>query len=94
MINNYDNDNIMYFANDDEFAEFCINPCPVVSQVLVAGKPVYFENYQFTKQYLDAVANGIRFCIKDLRSHVNKDGLLGYRTCTKPIDNIEIYYGD
>ena len=88
-------DNIMYFTNDDDFATFCINPQVKITTVKDKdNNDVVYYDYDFTPMYLDAVAKGTRFCIRDLHSHVNKDGFLGYGLTTKPIDNIERYYGD
>lgn len=95
LANYTDSDNILYFANDDDFAKFCINPEIQVYKVINPdGVEFLRADYDFTQQYKDAVANGTRFCIQDLASHVNKDGLLGYRSTTKAIDNIERYYGE
>lgn len=88
-------DNIMYFRDDDDFASFCINPNSRVECVANPDGIVrYYNVYDFTKMYLDAIAQGIKFCIQDVNSHVNKDGFLGYRDDTKKIDNIERYYGE
>ena len=87
--------NIMYFIDDDDFAQFCINPNEIINTVVDGNGVVkYFVDYDFTPMYLNAVKNGIKFCIQDVNSHVNKDGYLGYRTCSKKIDNIERYYGE
>lgn len=89
------NKNILYFDNDDEFSSFCINPTLTTYVVQDEdGIDHTYVDYDFTDQYKNAVANGQRFCIKDLASHVNKDGLLGYRNTTKVIDNVERYYGE
>ena len=87
--------NIMYFANDDSFYDFCINPVMRVCKVISTnGDEILYPDYDFTQAYLDAVAAGVRFCIKDELSRVNKNGLLPVGTSTKRIDNIERYYGE
>lgn len=89
------NDNIMYFDNDDDFAVFCINPKLRVYTVKNSlGNDIMLATYDFSNQYNNAIANGIKFCIKDEKSRVNKNGLLGYRDCTKQVSNIEPYYGE
>jgi len=95
-INDYNpDDNIMYFTNDDDFAVWCINPeIKICNKVNALGQPIVACDYEFSKQYLDAVNSGKRFCIQDVHSHVNKDGYLGYRNITKKIDNVERYYGE
>lgn len=95
-INDYNpDDNIMYFVNDDDFAVWCMDPeIKVYNELDTLGNPITVCDYEFSKQYLDAVAAGKRFCIQDLTSHVNKDGYLGYRSTTKKIDNVERYYGE
>jgi len=87
-------DNIMYFANDSDFAEFCLNPNPVLHEITTPAGVVLCNDYSFTDAYLNSLAQGIKFCIQDEKSHVNKDGILGYRDCNKRIDNIERYYGE
>ena len=84
-------DNIMYFANDDDFATFCLDPTLKIRNL---DDSCIIYDYDFSKAYLDAVANGVRFCIKDENSHVNKDGYLGYRGGCKKIDNVERYYSE
>ena len=90
-----DTDNIMYFDNDDCFADFCLNPNYVIVTVKCNdGVDRMFADYTFTDAYLNAVKCGKRFCVRDLHSHVNKDGYLAYKSATKKIDNVEKYYGD
>lgn len=89
-----DNDNIMYFDNDDDFAVFCMNPnIQIYTTKNSFGQDIILATYDFSNQYKNAVTNGIKFCIQDEKSRVNKDGLLGFRNCTKQVSNIEPYYG-
>lgn len=86
---------VMYFKNDDDFADFCINPhIKVYDKTNSLGEPIKVTDYEFTDAYKKAVDNGVYFCIKDLKSHVNKSGLLGYRGTTKAISNVKPYYED
>jgi len=95
MLNFNSDENIMYFVNDDDFAKFCINPdIQVFTKIDANGNEIMLADYDFTPAYRDALAMGTRFCIKDLSSHVNKDGILGYRNTSKQIENIERYYGE
>lgn len=90
-----DTDNIMYFDNDECFADFCIKPAYIiVTSKCCDGQDRMFADYDFTDEYKNAVSCGKRFCIRDLHSHVNKDGYLAYKSATKKIDNVEKYYGD
>lgn len=90
-----ENDNILYFVNDDDFAVFCIDPQEIITSFVDQNGVVnYGTKYEFSKMYNDALASGKRFCIQDINSHVNKDGYLGFRNATFKIDNIERYYGE
>lgn len=91
----YDN-NILYFDNDTDFEAFALNPMKVCSKFDKNGNEVFFIDCSFSKMYNDAIECGKRFCIKDIKSHVNKDGLLGTRWATYsiPSENIEKYYGE
>ena len=90
-----DTDNIMYFDNDEAFADFCIKPALVIFTSKCSDDiDRMFADYEFTDAYKNAVNCGKRFCVRDLCSHVNKDGYLSYKAATKKIDNVEKYYGD
>ena len=85
--------NIIYFDNDEEFGSFCIKPTPVITTIVCDGDECKFIGSDFSDAYKNALANDTRFCIRDINSHVNKDGYLEYMNCTKKIDNVEQYYG-
>lgn len=87
--------NIMYFTNDDSFYDFCIDPVMrVCRDYSTEGEEILYPDYDFSQAYRDALEAGVRFCIMDEFSRVNKNGLLPVGTCTKKIDNIERYYGE
>lgn len=87
--------NIMYFDNDDSFSDFCINPVMKVCKVIsTTGEEILYPDYEFSQAYNDAVDAGVRFCIKDELSRVNKNGLLPVGTSTKRIVNVKRYYGE
>lgn len=91
----YEEENVLYFNNDDDFSLFCMNPeLKTYSRVDNFGNTVYQTYYDFSDDYLNAVNSGMYFCVKDENSHVNKDGILGYKNTSKCIDNVKRYYGD
>ena len=56
--------------------------------------PNNFTDFDFTHEYLDAIAKGLRFIIKDEDSQICKHKAVSYRTITKNIDNLDNYYAD
>lgn len=81
--------NIRYFDNDEEFYTYCVEPKLVTVD---SGEGYYYSTFNFTQQYLDDVANGKKFIIKDENSQIFKRGCVSYRTITKPVQNLEQYF--
>lgn len=82
--------NKMYFKNDDEFYNFCVIPSLVVkdSNVEIDGRTLCYTDFEFTKEYLDAVNKKTMFFINDPNSSIVKNQCVSYRTITKPVANI------
>jgi hypothetical protein len=80
----------LFFDTDDDFYRFCLIPELIVkkSEKEFNGRPIYYTDFEFTKQYLDAVNNNIKFYIKDPESRIVKNKCVSYRTHTKPVENI------
>lgn len=80
----------MVFKNDDDFYRFCVVPVLVVrtSTDNTTGEPFQYTDFDFTQEYNDAVARGVKFVIKDDNSEIYKRGCVSYRTITKPVSNI------
>ena len=87
------NDNVMRFKNDEEFFNFCVNPTLVINE---CGAPciegTYYQTFNFTKDYNDAVNNGKQFMICDENSQIYKRGAVSYKTITKKVNNLVPYY--
>lgn len=81
--------NTIYFDSDDEFLDFALDPRPVIKE----GKHCKYTDFNFTKTYQNEVDNGIRFCIKDERSQIEKHQAISYRTITKKVENLDPWYG-
>ena len=80
--------NIIYFENDDEFYEFCVNP----SLKVVEGKNGHYTDFDFNYAYEKALKEGKRFVIKDEDSQIYKRGFVSYRTVTKKVENLDPYF--
>lgn len=83
---------VMYFDNDDDFAAFVFEP----NRKLVVKKNSLGHKYSvaepvLTSSYKNAEASGTKFCVKDPKSHVNKDGMLGWEDVTLKINNVKRY---
>jgi hypothetical protein len=63
---------IMYFDTDEDFQNFCVLPYTTLEKSPITGEP--YEQWHFTKEYLDAVAAGTRFKIKNEDSIIYKRG--------------------
>ena len=94
MITN-DNENIIYFDNDDEFYEFCVVPKLVpVQYVNGDGQIAYYTDFNLSDAYHDAVKAGKKFMIKNEDSSIFKHKCVSYRTLSKPIENLCQYFAD
>lgn len=89
-------DSIMFFDTDDDFYQFCIDPSPKFNtDDIDAGlATVLSYTYDFTKSYYDAIADGIKFVIKDPKSVISKHGSVHHRLINKPVQNLEPYHGE
>ena len=88
------NPNKIFFDNDDEFYEFCVNQRlnVVEEKNPETGETEYYTDFKFNQCYIDALAENKTFVIKDKNSQILKRGYVSYRTITKPVENLEQYY--
>lgn len=84
----------IYFSSDDDFYKFCVDPVIVpVEYTNDLGEISHYMDFNFTKAYQDAVSKGKIFIIKDPDSKIFKHQAVSYRTITKPVDNLQQYFG-
>lgn len=89
--------NIIYFDNDDEFYDFCVDPKLIPIQTKhydINGNPVYYCDWNYRDLYNQALANNSTFIIKDENSQIFKHGEISYRTITKPVQNLKQYFNE
>lgn len=83
---------VMYFENDDEFASFVFKPTrKLVVKTNNLGQEYAVVEPVLTSSYKAAEAAGTQFCVMDPKSHVNKDGMLGWEDVTLKINNVKRY---
>mgnify|MGYP001739224967 CR=1 FL=1 len=83
---------VMYFDNDDEFASFVFKPTrKLVVKTNNLGQEYSVAEPVLTSSYKAAEAAGTQFCVMDPKSHVNKDGMLGWEDVTLKINNVKRY---
>lgn len=83
---------VMYFENDDEFASFVFKPTrKLVVKTNNLGQEYSVAEPVLTSSYKAAEAAGTQFCVMDPKSHVNKDGMLGWEDVTLKINNVKRY---
>lgn len=88
-------DNIIYFDSDNEFYDYCVVPELVPVQYIDSeGNERYYNSFNFSSQYNNAVNNGMRFIIKDEDSKIYQHGCVSYRTISKDIQNLDPWYDD
>ena len=93
LIQNKEDDNIMHFKNDDDFYEFCVNPSIIINECNCSSpEKIYYQSFDFTKEYQDAVNAGKQFMIHDEDSKIYKRGAVSYKTMTKNVQNLVPYY--
>ncbi len=91
---NNENTNIMYFNNDDDFYKFCVVPNVIISQEVDDNGQTYnVFTFNFTDTYNSCVKDGKKFIIKDQNSRIFKNKKVSYKTITKPVENLEPYFG-
>ena len=84
----------MYFDCDDDFYRFCVVPVIVSKErILKDGTIRRSMDFNLSNEYHNAVKNDIIFIIKDPNSQICKHQAVSYRTITKPIENLEEYFG-
>lgn len=82
----------MYFDNDADFYKFAVVPQIVPNQrTCKDGSKIMSMDFNFSKEYQDAVDNNIMFIIQDDRSNIRKNGVVSYRSITKPVCNLGEY---
>lgn len=76
--------NIIYFDNDEEFYDLCVNPDPVIK----TGKSVIkCFDMDFTDWYKSHVDEATKIVILDSHSEIlHHGGVVTYRTCNKKIN--------
>ena len=83
---------VMYFDNDDEFAAFVFEPNrKLVVKTNDIGEEYAVAEPVLTSSYKAAEAAGTQFCVMDPKSHVKKDGMLGWEDVTLKINNVKRY---
>lgn len=89
------NPQIMYFDNDDDFYNFCVNPKLFARELSVTnnGEKLYSYDFDYTDAYKKALSDNKLFVIKDEDSQIYKHKAVSYRTITKPVKNLEQYLG-
>lgn len=90
------NPQIMYFDNDDDFYNFCVNPKLFARELSVTnnGEKLYSYDFDYTDAYKNALSDNKLFVIKDEDSQIYKHKAVSYRTITKPVKNLEQYLGE
>ena len=84
----------MYFDTDDDFYKFCVVPVIVSKErTLPDGSIRKCMDFNMSYEYDNAVNNGKIFIIKYPNSQIYKRGAVSYRTITKPVSNLEEYFG-
>ena len=84
----------MYFDCDDDFYRFCVVPVIVPKERILRYCTIRRSmDFNLSNEYQNAVDNGIQFIIKDPNSQICKHQAVSYRTITKPIENLEEYFG-
>lgn len=83
--------NILFFENDDEFADFCIAPYAIVKRS--ERGYLYYEG-EFSEMYFKAIEEGKKFVIKDEDSKVYKRSSVSGRVFAKSELDGEVYISD
>lgn len=81
--------NTIYFDSDDDFFAYCVDPRPVIRE----GKHGMYIDFNFTKKYQKDLDEGIRFCIKDENSLIEKHQMVTFMTESKEVKNLDPWYG-
>lgn len=87
------NDNVIYFKNDDEFYNFCVDPSIVfVNTKDENDMPVSYTTFNFTNDYTNALNNNTMFMICDEDSVITKHGAVSLGFHTHDVSNLVPYY--
>lgn len=81
--------NIITFDTDDEFTDYCMSSSPVSYYNETAD--MYYYDYPFTDEYINAVNAGTKFSIAAEDSKVVKRGAVCRGLITKPVKNLRLY---
>lgn len=79
---------LMYFDTDADFHSFCVIPQYKIVQS-ETGQTYY--DFDFTSDYLNALAAGTKFTIRDKNSNVLKHKAVSFGSITKPVQNLKMY---
>lgn len=83
----------IYFNSDEDFYNFAVVPkLNVIKQTDAQGNESSYCDFDLSNEYKYAVANGIKFIIKDEDSQIYKNQCVSYRTITKPVVNLVPYF--
>ena len=76
--------NIIYFDNDEEFYDFCVSPDLIVK---TSAKGTLYYDMDFTEWYKSHVDEATKIVILDDDSTIlRRGGVVTYRTCNKKIN--------
>ena len=76
--------NIVYFDNDEEFFDFCVNTELVIK---TSAKGTLYYDMDFTEWYKSHVGEATKIVILDDDSTIlRRGGVVTYRTCNKKIN--------
>jgi len=88
------NSNIMYFDTDKDFYDFAVVQKVMVNPLESNPNVWYCDDFEFSKEYNNAIESGKKFIIKDLNSEIFKHGAIAGRYSVKPVLNLEPYFGE
>jgi hypothetical protein len=83
--------NIIYFDNDEEFYEWALDPTLKIRE---NDNGTLYYDIDFSREYENAIAKDQHFVIKDENSVIEKRQSISYKLITKPIKNLDTYYGE
>lgn len=86
ICDNYNENDLLYFDNDKEFIDFCMNGSPTVYHDDTINADYY--DYDFTDLYNNAITNNKYFVITDPLSLVTKNKLAFRGLISKPVQNV------
>lgn len=80
--------NIIYFDNDEEFYDFCVNPEPIIK---TSSRGLKYFDIDFAEWYKNHVDEATKIVILDDDSTIlRRGGVVSYRTCSKKINAYRI----